>query len=382
VDIVIPLKRLLAGSFLMILSLVLVVTQTLAETGASAWQIEIVDQAGCWYPSLALDSAGSPHISYGAAGELKYARHDGSAWQPELVEDQPGATGWYSSLALDTLDAPHISYYSPYSSSLMYAHYITPSWQIETVGSAYNQGGKTALALDSANLPHIAYWDNTNRQVGYTHFDNVNWLFDPIATIPTGGQSVSLAIDLDSADRPHVCYYDYDTGMLKYVYHNGAAWSSETVDDDVFYNGQGCSIALDSQDRPHISYRDLGLMYARRSGSAWQTTVVDDDFFAGDGSSIALDSHDLPHISYNDWAVPEHDLRYAYFTGHSWWIEIVAVADEDRRIEDTSLALDDADLPHIGYWDLGTTDILKYAVRDTAPTFNRVYLPLVVRQLP
>lgn len=63
------------------------------KTTAENWQIETVDASDCWFPSLALDSAGQPRISYGALGKLKYAQRSQSGWSLEVVEDQPGATG-------------------------------------------------------------------------------------------------------------------------------------------------------------------------------------------------------------------------------------------------------------------------------------------------
>ena len=261
----------------------------------------------------------------------------------------------------------------------MYARYISDSWHIDPVGNTYATGGQTSLALDSFERPHIAYWDYTHQKVGYATYDGVDWQLEPIAVMTGPGHGALLALALDSADHPHLCYYDYDTRTLNYVTHNGIAWQFDTV-DDVSYSGQNCSIAIDSSDRPHISYRDLSLLYAHHDGTAWQITTVDDDFFAGSSSSLALDSNDMPHIGYDDWAVPDHDLRYAYFTGHSWWIEVIEVIAETRRFEEASLALDVANRPHIGYWDSGTNDVLKYAVRGAAPAINRVYLSLVVRQ--
>lgn len=365
---------------LMILLLAVAIPAGLAGAQGDAWQIETVDQDGNSNPSLALDGAGRPRIAYGAHGDLKYAWHDGIDWHDEVVETQPGSTGWYPSLALDGDDEPHISYYSPYSTSLMYAAYYSATWHIQTVGDPYTGGGQTALALDASARPHVAYWDYDYLTVWYTYYDGADWQFDIVATMATGGQNVSLDLALDTAGHPHLCYYDYEVGNLIYTHYDGADWQFDTVDDDVFYNGQDCAIALDSGDGVHISYRDLGLLYARRDGGGWQTTIVDDDFFAGSDSSLALDAQDHPHISYTDWAVPDQELRYAYFGGQSWWVERVDTAAETGRFEDSSLAVDAAGLPHVGYWDLSGDNALKYATRDSLPDFYRVYLPLVLRE--
>ncbi len=351
-----------------------------ANTANPAWQTEVVDDTDCWFPSLALDSNGQPRISYGALGELKYAQLNGATWDLEFVEEQPGATGWYSSLAIDANDNPHISYFSPYSSSLMYARYYSSSWHIDPVTETADLGGLTSLALDNTGKPHIAYWDSPNLTVQYTFQDGHSWHFEPITTMTGSGQNVSLAMTLDDANTPHLCFYDYDAGSLNYAYRNGSDWQIDIVDDDVFYSGQDCSIAIDTLGKPHISYRDLGLQYARYTGSSWQISTVDDDFFAGDGLSLALDSDDKPQISYADWAATDqYDLRYAFSNGSSWWIEIVDSVPSGERFVVTSLALDNDDRPHIGYWQLGIPDILKYAVRDDAPIIYQVNLPMIVR---
>lgn len=215
--------------------------------------------------------------------------------------------------------------------------------------------------------------------MGYAYDGGSDWELDTIATMTTGVQGASLALALDSADRPHLCYYDYDAGTSNHATHNGTAWQVDIV-DDVFYNGQHCSLAIDSSDHPHISYRDLGLLYAYHNGSAWQITVVDDDFFAGASSSLTLNSAAAPHIGYSDWAVPDHDLRYAHFDHHSWWLEVVEVAAVARCIEQVSQVLDAAKRAHIGYCDVGANTTLRYAVRDAAPSLNRVYLSRVVLQ--
>ena len=106
-----------------VLALLLVVL-AMPSIATAQWQIQTVDDVGNvgWYTSLALDSAGNPHISYYdfASADLKYAYYDGAAWQIQTVESA-GSVGWYTSLALDSGDRPHISYWDTNNDDLKYA---------------------------------------------------------------------------------------------------------------------------------------------------------------------------------------------------------------------------------------------------------------------
>jgi len=356
---------------------------------AMAWQIEIADDDGGVYPSLALDDAGLPHVSYGGnqAGTyvygLKYAYNDGSAWQFEMV-DEDISPGWETSLALDALGHPHIAYHEAHE-ALRYAHNDGSSWAIQIVDSGSDVGESASLELDSGGVPHVAYTDMTSNTIRYAHLVGTEWHTETVTTMPEANL-ITLDLALDSADRPRLCFYDDDLVMpqtaLRYAYYDGTVWHFETVDGDVFYNGQECSIALDSQDHPHISFRDIGLWYAHRTTS-WQVTLVDDDFFAGDTSSLALDHLDRPRIAFSDWDtdVPSQDeeqLQYASL-GSVWQIDTVDVAGETSRYADESLVLDADDQPHIAYWDLGPDD-LKYAA--VPPVCCRIYLPVVLKNAP
>ena len=67
-------------------------------------------------PSLALDTEGSAHISYGAIFPpsglgLKYATNESGAWVTETVDNTISYVGFTSSLALDSEGKAHISYY-------------------------------------------------------------------------------------------------------------------------------------------------------------------------------------------------------------------------------------------------------------------------------
>ena len=101
--------------------------------GSVFWRIETVDSAGDVgiYTSLAIDSSGRPRISYtyfddfmGEFESLKYAWYDGASWQTETV-DSGGIVGSYTSLALDSSGSPHISYYDQTNGDLKYAYYVS-----------------------------------------------------------------------------------------------------------------------------------------------------------------------------------------------------------------------------------------------------------------
>jgi hypothetical protein len=86
----------------------------------TTWQIETVDSGGDTgrYTSLALNDDDLPRISYVGDDGLEYAYHDGAHWQIEAVS--PTANS-YNSLALDSAGWPHISYYDTATRDLKYA---------------------------------------------------------------------------------------------------------------------------------------------------------------------------------------------------------------------------------------------------------------------
>jgi hypothetical protein len=151
-----------------------------AEDSATAapviqiWHLEPVDAPKLFSNmgprSLALDAAGRPHIAYGQ-DHLYYARHDGSTWHVEVV-DNAEDVGAFTSLALDAAGRPHISYRDVTNGALKYAAFDGAAWQIEVVESGLGaSGGYTSLALDAAGQPHISYPDVANGDLKYAYAD-------------------------------------------------------------------------------------------------------------------------------------------------------------------------------------------------------------------
>jgi hypothetical protein len=242
-------------------------------------------------------------------------------------------------------------------------------WSMYTIyPTGYPSGSiriDVSLALDSHDLPHISYYnevlsDPIDGNLKYARWVGSNWSIETVDSDGNAGAHNSLA--LDNSDHPHIAYFDNTNDDLKYAWWNGSAWNNETVDSAGLV-GKYTSIAIDSQDHSHISYQAqirvgggarYDLRHAWWNGSAWNIETVDTYIY--EQTSIALDSQDYPHISYHDDM--DVNLKYARWTGSAWNIETV---DPLRLVGPmSSLALDSHDYPHIGYYD-GANDDLRYA---------------------
>ncbi|HEC80335.1 MAG TPA: hypothetical protein ENI43_03665, partial [Firmicutes bacterium] len=168
------------------------------------------------------------------------------------------------------------------------------------------------------------------------------------------GHYGSNAIDLDSNNNPHILYYDLGNGILRYAYYDGDEWIYDTISDPDYWYGDGLDLVLDESDHPNISFHEWNhgdLYYGYMEGDEWVTVMIGSyEGDAGLDNSISLDSDNYPHIAYNhDVYEPSgRDLRYAYFDGEEWHIEVV---DDENRYQGwfCSIALDSNDYPHIAY---------------------------------
>src|SRR5262249_48657815 len=109
--------------------------------------------------------SGALHVTYLAgsavAGEVRHAMWNGITWSTHVVA--PGTTGDLGclSLAVDSAGRPHVLFADTTARTLVLADgaAAAPAWQLPPVppggaGEAVSLGG--ALALDAADAPHIA----------------------------------------------------------------------------------------------------------------------------------------------------------------------------------------------------------------------------------
>jgi len=334
-----------------------------ARWTGSAWNIyPAVETGTSFFPSLALDKNGEPHISYfrddyKRSGGLIYASWTGSAWSLQIV-DPTNYMGKDNCLAFDNAGNPHISYYDDWD-GVKYASWNGSAWVLEMIHTIVrvDEPGPTSLAFDSNDVPLVsaALGGSSIHLVWlYRRAAGGGWYQEQVGT----GQYTSLAVSPDG--KAHISYFDYELGALRYASLTAWApappytWTNEVLD----YGGQvgqGVSAAMGPTGTPHVAYMDLThnqLKYATLVYGQWKTSVVNvADISPTHGHSLALDPAGRPHIAYSDYA--NRKIMYASFDGTNWTAEEVG-PDEQAGMDDiekyVSLAIDSAGIPHISYY--------------------------------
>lgn len=303
--------------------------------------------------SLALDSAGLPHLAFldPQLDVVRYARWTGENWSLEMVDEGHHFFGDVS-LALDDADRPHLSYYSAELGFVWYATRNETAWTLHRVERG-GSGGYSSLVLDSGGTPLIAY-TYLNGRPRLATWNGTGWAAENVTAQAISAQHDSLA--LDATGRPHLAYYD--SGSLYYAVREAAEWEVEVVDAEGNV-GRFARLAVDTQNRPHVAYQDVGvdvLRYAVKVGDRWIQEVVDYQGDTGWDLDLYVDADDVPHIAYYERT--EADLRYAVRTSLGWTSHLVDSTGVVGWF--ASLDLDERGLPHISYYDWSGGTI-KYA---------------------
>ncbi len=239
-------------------------------------------------------------------------------------------------------------------------------WYIYTV----DEGGLSSIDIDSSCLPHISYTDRSSATLKYASWNQGAWARQIVDDRPGSGWSSSIV--LDSADWPMIAYWNLlshpDSYAVEMAYWNGVNWTLEVVDNETHAY---LSIGLDlgSNQLPRISYikwvslDQMDLWFAEQNPvGAWSLEMIDSGGYARH-SSLHIDSDDHYHISYEDMAANE--LRYAYWNGTNWSIEMVDSEDPTGLWSTghwSSIKADRDKNPHIAY-EGGKSSPLKYATK-------------------
>lgn len=185
------------------------------------WIKENVTQSGGWN-SLALDSSGNPNISYysvspaSGKGSLRYAKRIAAdTWTITIVDDSTDDVGEWNSLALDSSGSPRISYIAGANGGVLkYAYWDGTQWNTEAVDN--QKASSSKLVIDKSGSPLIVYQDLITNHLIYAYKEGSNWVTtNTIDTLDGAEQWISFV--LNSAGVPTVSYATA-TSKLKYAY--------------------------------------------------------------------------------------------------------------------------------------------------------------------
>ncbi len=306
-----------------------------AEWTGLAWGTDVITNTASLGTFNSIDTiyVNTPKVAYYDVphGDLLVATRTGSTWVDDLV-DQYDDVGSYVSLKIDTNNVPHLSYVNATWDLLNYAKWnvATSDWMTTTV-DYFDVGGNTSIAVDGysffGNLkPGISYFDFTQEQIRYAYQTNFEaWQNMSIATIgdPTDQEPILepySSIDYDSNNYPHVAFYDETLGDLRYAYQDSGGWHYVTIDGfhdpNLLDVGRWVDLVIDNADNSHICYydaKDQDLRYAYWDGGAWDIDIVDYLGDVGMYCSIDVNSAGIPGISYYDGS--NADLKFTAGVG-------------------------------------------------------------------
>ena len=213
-----------------------------ARLSGGTWVSQTLDaNTGSWQ-FTSLDLTRYPHIVYYAPGtnQLKYFEGTLSGWSTaKSPVNAIGEGGRYVSLALDSGGSPHISFFDGTSVIYTYWDPARVRWYDQTVATIGSESTVyTAIAVDEADGVHLAYADDLG--TGHlVYVDGTTWLTN---TIETGGHPAHASIDIDSAGFPHIAYQT-DAGLR----HAWMAATPDLVVNDVWLDA-GNQIAYQVQN--------------------------------------------------------------------------------------------------------------------------------------
>lgn len=250
----------------------------LARFDGSSWTVGSVDP-GFWAgsaSSLRFDGSGNPVIAYDdrATGVLKLARWNGTSWVLEVVDgpsSDPTAP-MAPSLAMDAAGRPAVSYnfWSGSSFSLKLARWTGTAWTREVVVPDISTSfdNPRTLGFDGSGNPAIVYLKGLPEELRFTIWNGTTWDDQLVESAAVGAFGPTFAFD--GAGTPTIVYSA--TGpAVKLAWRSGAIWRNEIVD-----SGYAGSVAIDPAGNPVVSYGGVTtvLRLARWDGVAWSYETV------------------------------------------------------------------------------------------------------------
>ena len=271
-----------------------------------------------WYPSLAVDSAGNVHIAWrddtnyvgsGTDHDIFYKRWNASSssWTTtEVVSTESTDDSWYPSLAVDFAGSVYIAWQDStdyagagWDTDIFYKCWddSTSTWTTTEVVSTESTSASydPFLAVDSAGNVYIAWYDSTDYAGAGGDWDIFYKCWDDSTSTWTSTEVVSTE-STENSQHPSLAV-DF-TGSVHIAWDDSTDYAGSGTEYDIFYK----------------CWDD--------STSTWTTTEVvsTESTSVSYRPSLAVDSAGNVHIAWQDFtnyagAGTDMDIFYKQFTG-------------------------------------------------------------------
>jgi len=314
-----------------------------------------------WKGWLAVDAAGSAHISYsdyfgGEYSNLIYTTNRTGEWELECLDHgwhDPQAQYYITYIAgpivVEPTGAAHIlSDYTYYvdGGSGNELHYHTNregTWAMETINGGYHWG--SSMTIDGEGFGHAAY--SGGWTLGYANNLTGVWL----TYGPAEFECVDSAIALDPTGGVHIAGYDDEHGILKHVSGAGDEWYSDVIAESrlLYSFTTDPAIGADAAGHLYLAYLDPSsdeLVLATNATGAWLISVVDTVHVVTWPVEMAVAADGTVHLVWME-DIQGGQLRYGTNQGGDWALQTI---DNEVYLEPPpAIALDQEGMAHIFY---------------------------------
>lgn len=352
--------------------------------------------------SLALDSLGRPHIAYHDAGldtgfcndwKVKYATWNGSQWIIQVVDES--CTGINPSIAVDAANHPHISYFSESWDDLVLADWDGTSWNPYSpswLPYVDLTGEHSSLVADASGNLHLGFITVDDGQSYLQYIKKTGDSWGELQQVDSQAGAMNFAMTV-SNNNPHFSYHIiYNPGSgevykVRYNWINNGIVQSPVTLDDMEYQGR-TSLVVDNSGYPRVAYKKDNMVYSIRNystgwgipapvlnteytewmgmgftqngpsltynifGTVWNTSSIgrfqiDTDENLGKHISMDKAANGDLHIAYTD--LSETTLKYTHRSGSTWQVSSLLTLTGDNLIFATDIDLGPNDWPYIVY---------------------------------